>query len=100
MCIRLHGLQKVRLVLDPFVGLGSTAIAAYRLGVSCVGFDVDRTYLKEAARRLEVEREASRQMELTDAVRRHGSRTHRKAKELGEASDVATRNVGRTISER
>ena len=52
MCIRLHGLSKVRRVLDPFVGLGSTAVAAQRLGVPCVGFDIDRYYLDVAKSQL------------------------------------------------
>jgi site-specific DNA-methyltransferase (adenine-specific) len=39
-------------VLDPFVGLGSTAIAAKRLGVPCVGFDLDQYYLEIARRKL------------------------------------------------
>ena len=64
MCIRLHGLERTRLVVDPFVGLGSTAIAAFRVGVSCVGFDIDSAYLEEAVRRLEQEREGLRQMKL------------------------------------
>jgi site-specific DNA-methyltransferase (adenine-specific) len=52
MCIRLHGVSKVRRVLDPFVGLGSTAVAAHRLGVACVGFDIDRYYLDVARNQL------------------------------------------------
>jgi site-specific DNA-methyltransferase (adenine-specific) len=52
MCIKLHGVSKVRRVLDPFVGLGSTAIAAKRLGVPCVGFDLDQYYLEIARRKL------------------------------------------------
>jgi site-specific DNA-methyltransferase (adenine-specific) len=52
MCIRLHGVSRVRRVLDPFVGLGSTAVAAYRLGVACVGFDIDRYYLDVARSQL------------------------------------------------
>jgi len=52
MCIRLHGVSRVRLVLDPFVGLGSTAVAAHRLGVACVGFDIDRYYLDVARNQL------------------------------------------------
>lgn len=53
MCIRLHGLTRTRMVLDPFNGLGSTALAAQRLGVSYIGFDIDRNYLKEAKKRLQ-----------------------------------------------
>jgi hypothetical protein len=60
MCIRLHGLSRARLVVDPFAGLGSTAMAALRLGVASEGFDIDGEYLAEAARRLERERETLR----------------------------------------
>lgn len=52
MCIKLHGVSKVRRVLDPFVGLGSTAVAAKRLGVPCIGFDVDQYYVDVARRKL------------------------------------------------
>jgi site-specific DNA-methyltransferase (adenine-specific) len=66
MCITLHGLPRVRRVLDPFVGMGSTAIAAQRLGVSCVGFDVDEYYLDIAKRLLTawVEDDLSEQLPL------------------------------------
>jgi site-specific DNA-methyltransferase (adenine-specific) len=33
MCIEDHGLERARLVLDPFMGIGSTAVAAVKLGV-------------------------------------------------------------------
>lgn len=52
MCMRLHGISRTRLAMDPFLGLGSSALAAYRLSVSFVGFDIDRSYLSEAKRRL------------------------------------------------
>ncbi len=45
MCIKLHGVSRTSLVLDPFIGIGTTAIAAQRLGVPCVGFEIDRGYL-------------------------------------------------------
>jgi site-specific DNA-methyltransferase (adenine-specific) len=50
MCIKLHG--HVRLVCDPFAGIGSTAVAAKMLGVSFVGFDIDRDYLDIAIARV------------------------------------------------
>ena len=50
MCIRLHGQSK--LVVDPFVGIGSTAVAALRRGASFVGFDIDPDYLDGAMDRL------------------------------------------------
>ncbi|MFN7982969.1 MAG: site-specific DNA-methyltransferase [Vicinamibacterales bacterium] len=32
-CIRLHGVERTTVVMDPFTGLGSTAVACARLGV-------------------------------------------------------------------
>lgn len=52
MCIRLHGVQRVRLVLDPFMGIGTTALACVRLGVPFLGFEIDEDYIQEANRRL------------------------------------------------
>lgn len=37
--------------MDPFTGLGSTAVACARLGVEFVGAEIDETYLKEAVAR-------------------------------------------------
>jgi DNA modification methylase len=37
--------------MDPFTGLGSTAVACARLGLDFVGADVDETYLEEAVER-------------------------------------------------
>jgi len=51
-CIRLHGLSRVTTVMDPFTGLGSTAVACARLGVNFVGSDIDAMYLDEAAERM------------------------------------------------
>jgi site-specific DNA-methyltransferase (adenine-specific) len=38
--------------MDPFTGLGSTAVACARLGVSFIGAEIDETYLKEAVARV------------------------------------------------
>ncbi|MEO8070495.1 MAG: site-specific DNA-methyltransferase, partial [Acidobacteriota bacterium] len=51
-CIRLHGLERVRTVLDPFLGLGSSAVAAVRLGLDFIGVELDEQYLRETVRRL------------------------------------------------
>ncbi|MCL4435131.1 MAG: site-specific DNA-methyltransferase [Thaumarchaeota archaeon] len=59
MCIRLHGLRDDLLVLDPFLGIGSTAVASMRLGISFVGFDIDKNYLDEAAAKLRAEASSS-----------------------------------------
>jgi site-specific DNA-methyltransferase (adenine-specific) len=47
-CMRLHGLSRTRLVMDPFLGLGSSAVAAARLKVGFVGVELDEHYLREA----------------------------------------------------
>jgi site-specific DNA-methyltransferase (adenine-specific) len=51
-CLRLHGVDRAGTVLDPFLGLGSSAIAAARLGLDFVGIEMDEHYLKEAVKRL------------------------------------------------
>ena len=50
-CLRLHGLKCIELAMDPFTGLGSTAVACARLGLNFVGADIDAAYLTEAAAR-------------------------------------------------
>ncbi len=54
-CVRLHGRSRTRLLVDPFVGIGSSAVAAARLGVAFVGCDLDEEYLRVAARRVREE---------------------------------------------
>jgi site-specific DNA-methyltransferase (adenine-specific) len=56
MCIRLHGVEKTRLVMDPFLGTGTTAVACERLGVDCIGFDIDPSYTRMARHAIAVER--------------------------------------------
>jgi site-specific DNA-methyltransferase (adenine-specific) len=50
-CLRIHGLQRTRVVMDPFMGLGSTAVACAKLGVDFIGIEMDRAYLDEAVER-------------------------------------------------
>jgi site-specific DNA-methyltransferase (adenine-specific) len=51
-CLRLHGLERVRVAMDPFTGLGSTAVACARLGIDFIGVDIDELYLADAAARM------------------------------------------------
>jgi site-specific DNA-methyltransferase (adenine-specific) len=52
-CIRLHGVKKNLTMLDPFLGIGNSAIAAQRCGVKkFIGFEIDEIYLVEAQRRI------------------------------------------------
>ncbi len=51
-CLRLHGLDRVNLVLDPFLGLGASAVASAGLGLDFVGIEIDPAYLKASIARL------------------------------------------------
>jgi site-specific DNA-methyltransferase (adenine-specific) len=51
-CLRLHGLSRAGLAMDPFLGLGSSAVACAELGVNFVGVEIDQTYLDEAIERV------------------------------------------------
>jgi site-specific DNA-methyltransferase (adenine-specific) len=48
LCIKLHGLKKEMVVYDPFMGIGTTALAAIRVGVNYIGTDIDTNYIKVA----------------------------------------------------
>ena len=50
-CLRLHGLSRLELVMDPFLGLGSTAVACAKLGAGFVGVEIDEHYLIESVAR-------------------------------------------------
>jgi len=54
-CIKLHGLKDEMTVLDPFMGIGNTSLACAKLGVNCVGFEIDRGYFETNAQLVESE---------------------------------------------
>jgi site-specific DNA-methyltransferase (adenine-specific) len=85
-CIRLHGLSKVQVVMDPFTGLGSTAVACARLGVTFIGSDIDALYLEEAAER----------MQAADRLALPGRGAARMAKADGRRAAGATASLPRT----
>ncbi len=78
-------------VLDPFMGSGTTAVAALRCGRRYIGYDTDRAYVRAARRR--VAAEAGRAVEPrikgggTEAARRGGRRAT-------EVAAVAVREAG------
>jgi len=54
------------LVLDPFMGSGTTAVAAIRTGRHFAGYDIDAAYVQQARARVEEARRGQRQPGLED----------------------------------
>ena len=53
LCIKMHGVRKDVIVYDPFMGIGTTALACIRLGVNYLGTDIDAEYIKVAMEDIE-----------------------------------------------
>jgi site-specific DNA-methyltransferase (adenine-specific) len=51
-CFKLHGFNDKTVVLDPFLGTGTTLVVAKRLGISGIGMDIDKDYIRFAETRL------------------------------------------------
>ena len=85
------------LILDPFMGAGSTAVAALRTGRHFVGFDTDPDYIAVAEQRIAEERER------LNVAGGNGSSGTAKP-EVGKARDLALKVLGssgfRSISEK
>lgn len=54
-CFKLHGLSRIKKTLDPFSGIGHSAIAAARLGINHVGIEIGPKTHAEAVRRIKEE---------------------------------------------
>lgn len=52
LCIKLNGIKQDMIVYDPFMGIGSTALASKSLGVSYVGTEIDLKYIEIAEKRI------------------------------------------------
>ena len=52
MCIKLHGYNSNTVVLDPFLGSGTTCVVAKELGCHYLGFEIDKEYTKLANKKL------------------------------------------------
>lgn len=57
-CVRIHGKGASTRLLDPFLGIGTSAIAAHRAGIAdFTGIELDAHYLETARERLAAETE-------------------------------------------
>lgn len=48
MCIELHGISRCTVAMDPFMGLGNSALACAALGVHFIGFELDEFYFAKS----------------------------------------------------
>ena len=54
LCIKLHGKAEATRMLDPFLGIGSSALAALRQNIAAfTGIEIDPEYLSTARRRIQ-----------------------------------------------
>lgn len=51
-CIKLHGFNKDSIIYDPFLGTGTTLLAAKNLGINGVGTDIDKKYIEYSKERI------------------------------------------------
>ncbi len=54
-CLKIHGVDKITRVLDPFLGIGSTIIGCENVGVPCIGMEVDEFYVQETLKRVSID---------------------------------------------
>lgn len=47
-CIKLHGIKPDMIVLDPFLGAGTTLLACKNLNINGIGIEIDEEYVKIA----------------------------------------------------
>jgi site-specific DNA-methyltransferase (adenine-specific) len=52
-CITLHGPENAKLVMDPFLGIGSSAVASADMGLNFIGFEIAEDYWTESCERVE-----------------------------------------------
>ena len=52
LCVKLHGFNENTVVLDPFMGIGNTALACKKLEINFIGFEIDPSYVEIANERL------------------------------------------------
>ncbi len=53
MCIKVHGLKNTKKAMDPFLGIGNAALAAMKLNIPFVGFEIDKEYFEISHRNIE-----------------------------------------------
>ena len=62
--ISLSAFAKDAIILDPFVGSGTTALAAKELGFHYIGFDINEEYVNIARKRLSTNDENNKELKI------------------------------------
>ena len=62
--ISLSAFAKDAIILDPFVGSGTTALAAKELGFDYIGFDINEEYVNIARKRLSTNDENNKELKI------------------------------------
>ena len=74
--IKLSAFSKNAVVLDPFVGSGTTAVAAKKLGKNYIGIDANEKYVKISEKRLkELDDKPDLFRNATASVEKHEKRS-------------------------
>ncbi len=73
---------KISIVLDPYVGSGTTSVAAKLLGCSYIGIDISKKYIQDAKKRLK-NYENERQTIEIELSRHFVKKTFKDRKEFG-----------------
>ena len=66
-CIKLYSFEN-DVVLDPFMGSGTTAVAALMTNRKFIGYDVDKNYVKLAEKRISEFLEKRKQKKITEVI--------------------------------
>jgi len=72
-CIKLYTFEN-DVILDPFVGSGTTAVAAIKSNRHFVGYDIDPKYIKMAEKRVKEARSEKSQIKITDIIEEQESK--------------------------
>lgn len=86
-CIKLYTFEN-DVILDPFIGSGSTAVAAIRSNRHFVGYDIDPEYIKIANKRIQEEKSRNMQIRITDVMDEHEPFNHNAKLDDFESEDI------------
>ena len=63
-CIKFSGIKKGSVVYDPFLGTGTTLVAAKKLGMLGIGTDISDEYINFAKKRIALDKEDTKEEKI------------------------------------